>query len=137
MPDAPHPPSLIVTGATASSRGSARFGPFAAGKFAVRGLSQSLSREFHPQGVHVAHVIIDAVIDTPRTKAYNVGNGAPDAKLSPDVVRMPDPWHYYGVSRPMLTYGHIQIADEYWHLHTQHRSGFTEELALRPYVEKF
>ncbi|EFX04552.1 short chain dehydrogenase reductase [Grosmannia clavigera kw1407] len=114
VPDSPIPPTLVVTGATASNRGSARFSAFAAGKFAVRGLTQSLSREFHPQGVHVAHVIIDAVIDIPRTKAYAVNNGAPDGKLSPDA-----------------------IADEYWHLHNQHRSGFTQELDLRPYVEKF
>lgn len=114
VPTSPHPPTLIVTGATASTRGSARFAPFAAGKFAKRGLVQSLAREFHPQGVHVAHAIIDAVIDIPRTRHYNVNDGAPDGKLSPDA-----------------------IADEYWHLHQQHRSGFTQEIDLRPYVEKF
>ncbi|ERS96317.1 short chain dehydrogenase [Sporothrix schenckii 1099-18] len=114
VPDSPNPPTLLVTGATASTRGSAFFSGFAAGKFAKRGLAQSLAREFHPQGVHVAHAIIDAVIDIPRTKGYNVNGGAPDGKLSPDA-----------------------IADEYWHLHTQHRSGFTQEIDLRPYVEKF
>lgn len=51
--------SLIFTGATAALRGGAKLGTFAAGKFALRALTQSLAREFHPQGIHVAHVIID------------------------------------------------------------------------------
>ncbi|KAG7285213.1 hypothetical protein NEMBOFW57_009834 [Staphylotrichum longicolle] len=114
VPTSPHPPSLIITGATASVRGSARFGTFAAGKFAVRALGQSLAREFGPQGVHVAHVIVDGVIDIPRTKGYNVNDGKEDGKISPDA-----------------------IAESYWHLHTQPRSSFTQELDLRPYVEKF
>lgn len=86
MDDSPHPPSLIVTGATASIRGSARFANFAAGTFAKRAIAQSLAREFGPQGVHVAHVIVDGVIDIPRTKGYNVNNGLPDGKISPDAV---------------------------------------------------
>lgn len=114
VPDSPHPPSLIVTGATASVRGSARFGDFAAGKFAVRALSQSLAREFGPQGVHVAHTIVDGVIDIPRTKAWEVNGGGPDSKIDP-----------------------AAIADSYWYLHTQPRSHFTQELDIRPFVEKF
>ncbi|CAK7273085.1 hypothetical protein SEPCBS57363_005476 [Sporothrix epigloea] len=114
VPESPNPPTLIVTGATASTRGSAFFSGFAVGKFAKRGLTQSLAREFHPRGVHVAHAIIDAVIDIPRTRGFTVNNGVPDGKLDPNA-----------------------IADEYWHLHTQHRSGFTQEIDLRPYVEKF
>lgn len=86
VPTSPHPPSLIITGATASVRGSARFGTFAAGKFAVRALGQSLAREFGPQGVHVAHVIVDGVIDIPRTKGRNVNDGKEDGKISPDAV---------------------------------------------------
>ncbi|EGY18702.1 hypothetical protein HYQ45_005610 [Verticillium longisporum] len=112
--DSPHPPTLIITGATASVRGSALFGGFAAGKFALRALGQSLAREFHPKGVHVAHAIIDGSIDTPWGKAYEANNGAPDGKIKPE-----------------------QIAEDYWHLHTQHRSGFTQEIDTRPYVEKF
>ncbi|KAK4190028.1 diacetyl reductase [Podospora australis] len=111
---APHPPTLIITGATASVRGSARFATFAAGKFAARALGQSLAREFGPKGVHVAHVIVDGAIDIPRTKSYNVNEGKEDGKINSDA-----------------------IADSYWHLHTQHRSSFTQELDLRPYVEKF
>jgi NAD(P)-dependent dehydrogenase (short-subunit alcohol dehydrogenase family) len=86
VPSSPHPPSLLVTGATASVRGSARFHTFAAGKFAVRALAQSLAREFGPQGVHVAHVIVDGVIDIPRTKGYTVNEGKEDGKINPDAV---------------------------------------------------
>jgi short-subunit dehydrogenase len=67
-------------------RGSPRFATFAAGKFAARALSQSLAREFGPKGVHVAHVIVDGVIDIPRTKEYRVNDGVEDGKISPDAV---------------------------------------------------
>lgn len=77
-----------MTGATASVRGSARFATFAAGKFAVRGLTQSLAREFGPRGVHVAHAIIDGVIDIPRTKDYTVNDGKEDGKISTDAVSL-------------------------------------------------
>ncbi|KAH6900200.1 short chain dehydrogenase [Thelonectria olida] len=111
---APHPPSLLITGATASVKGSAQFGSFAAGKFALRALGQSLSREFGPQGVHVAHVVVDGIIDIPRTKNFTTASSAEDAKLKPEA-----------------------IAETYWHLHTQHRSAFTQELDIRPYVENY
>lgn len=111
---APHPPTLIVTGATASLKGSARFATFAAGKFAKRAIAQSLAREFGPKGVHVSHVILDGMVDTPRTKQFAANNGAPDGAIQPDA-----------------------IADTFWHLHTQPRSAFTFETDLRPYVEKF
>lgn len=88
MTEAPLPPSLIITGATASVKGSAQFGSFAAGKFALRALGQSLAREFGPKGVHVAHAIIDGIIDTPNTKHYNVNNGAGDGKINPQAVRI-------------------------------------------------
>ncbi|KAH7155213.1 short chain dehydrogenase [Dactylonectria estremocensis] len=114
VPDSPHPPSLLLTGATASVKGSAHFGSFAAGKFALRALGQSLAREFGPQGVHVAHIIVDGIIDIPRTKHLNPPSGAEDAKLKPEA-----------------------IAESYWHLHTQHRSAFTQEIDIRPYVEKW
>jgi len=110
----PHPPSLILTGATASLRGSATSASFASGKFALRATGQSLAREFGPKGVHVAHAIIDGVIDIPRTHDWPVNGGVPDGKISADA-----------------------IADSYWYLHTQPRSHFTQELDVRPYVEKF
>lgn len=82
----PNPPTLVVTGATASLRGAPRFATFAAGKFAVRALAQSLAREFHPRGVHVAHVIVDGVIDIPRTKGWEANGGAEDGKIRADAV---------------------------------------------------
>lgn len=65
-------------------KGSATFSAFATGKFALRALAQSLAREFGPQGIHVAHVIVDGVIDIPRTKAWKFEHE--DAKLDPDAV---------------------------------------------------
>lgn len=75
---------MIFTGATASLKGSAALSAFASGKFALRALAQSLAREFGPQGVHVSHVIIDGVIDIPRTKEWTFEHE--DAKLDPDAV---------------------------------------------------
>ncbi|KAK1970454.1 short chain dehydrogenase [Colletotrichum sublineola] len=114
VPESPHPPTLIISGATASIKGSALFGSFAAGKFALRALGQSLAREFGPKGVHVSHAIIDGAIDTPESKDWVANNGAEDGKISPDA-----------------------IAETYWHLHTQHRSAFTQEIDIRPYVERY
>ncbi|KAH7095406.1 hypothetical protein FB567DRAFT_586731 [Paraphoma chrysanthemicola] len=108
-----HPPSLIFTGATASVKSNAQMASFSTGKWALRALSQSLAREFGPQGVHVAHAIIDGVIDIPRTKEWLQGAG-PEAKLSPDV-----------------------IANDYWWLHTQPKTNFTWEIDLRPAIEKW
>ncbi|KAI9832252.1 MAG: hypothetical protein M1819_004430 [Sarea resinae] len=111
--DLPHPPTLIFTGATASLKGSAGCASFSTGKFALRSLAQSLGREFGPKGVHVAHAIIDGVIDIPRTKEWVVGP-EPDNKISADA-----------------------IADVYWNLHVQPRTTFTHEIDVRPYVEKW
>lgn len=84
-----HPPTLIVTGATAAIRGSAKFASFAAGKFAQRGITQSLAREFGPRGVHVAYTIIDGGIDTPWGKGHVVNGGVADGKISPEAVSCP------------------------------------------------
>ncbi|KAI0137226.1 hypothetical protein BJ170DRAFT_48957 [Xylariales sp. AK1849] len=110
----PHPPTMLITGATASVRGSAKFSTMASGMFARRAIGQSLAREFGPQGVHVAHSIIDGGIDVPRSKGYEMNGGVEDGKLSPGA-----------------------IAESYWHLHTQPRSAWTQELDMRPFVEKF
>jgi NAD(P)-dependent dehydrogenase (short-subunit alcohol dehydrogenase family) len=82
----PHPPSLIITGATASLRGSANMSSFASGKFALRATGQSLAREFGPKGIHVAHALIDGVINIPRTKNWPVNGGVPDGKINSDAV---------------------------------------------------
>ena len=79
-----YPPTLIFTSATAAMKGSAMCSSFATGKFAMRALAQSLAREFGPKGVHVAHAIIDGVIDIERTKDWKFD--APDAKISPHSV---------------------------------------------------
>ena len=81
-----YPPTLIFTGATASVKGSALCSSFATGKFAMRALAQSLAREFGPRGVHVAHAIIDGVIDIPRTKEWKLEGE--DAKISPEAVSL-------------------------------------------------
>lgn len=80
-----HPPTLIVTGATASIRGGARFSTFASGKFSQRGLVQSLAREFAHQGVHVAYAIIDGGIKWP-SRDWTMNGGAEDGMLRPDAV---------------------------------------------------
>ncbi|KAJ4044475.1 hypothetical protein NW756_004807 [Fusarium oxysporum] len=69
----PSPPTLILTGATASMKASSQFSSFAAGRFAMRALGQSLAREFGPKGVHVAHAVIDGLINTPASRAWNSG----------------------------------------------------------------
>lgn len=80
-----YPPSLIFTGATASIKSNALMASFSTGKWALRALSQSLAKEFGPRGVHVAHAIIDGVIDTPGTKEWLKDMPA-EAKLSPEAV---------------------------------------------------
>lgn len=105
--------TILLTGATASLRGSARFSALAVGKFGLRALAQSMAREFGPQGIHVAHVIVDGQISTPRTRGM-----FPDREehtmLSPDA-----------------------IAETYWQLHSQDKTAWTLELDLRPSVESF
>jgi NAD(P)-dependent dehydrogenase (short-subunit alcohol dehydrogenase family) len=85
----PQPPTLIVTGATASIRGSKLWSVIAAGKSAGRILTQSLAREFGPAGVHVAHAIIDGGIDVPDAEHAARNDGTPDGKLSPYAVSYP------------------------------------------------
>ena len=82
-----YPPTLVFTGATASVKSSAQMASFATGKWAQRALSQSLAKEFGPQGVHVAHAIIDGIIDTPSTKGW-MKDAEPDAKLNTDAVSL-------------------------------------------------
>jgi NAD(P)-dependent dehydrogenase (short-subunit alcohol dehydrogenase family) len=103
--------AILFTGASASVKGYAQSAPFAMGKFALRGLSQSMAREFHPQGIHVAHFVIDGGIKSPRRPA---DPDKPDALLDPDT-----------------------IAASYLHVLQQPRSAWTQELELRPWVEKF
>lgn len=109
--------SLFFTGASASLRGKAEFGHFAAAKGALRNLAQALAREYGPHGVHVAHFIIDGIIGGARAKErlpdYLEGLGE-DGALSPDA-----------------------IADAYWYVHQQPRNAWTHELDLRPFKESW
>jgi NAD(P)-dependent dehydrogenase (short-subunit alcohol dehydrogenase family) len=102
--------TLLFTGATASLRGRPPFIAFAASKAALRSISQTLAREFGPRGIHVAHIVIDGGIDGERLRSR--AGSAPD---STGLLALPD------------------IADVYWHLHSQRRSAWTQELDLRPY----
>ena len=103
--------AIIFTGASASVKGYAQSAPFAMGKFALRGLAQSMARELSPQGIHVGHVVVDGGI----RRAGRAGNpDAPDALLDPDA-----------------------IAQTYLHLLRQPRSAWTLEVEVRPWVEKF
>lgn len=109
--------TIIFTGATASVRGGTGFSAFAGAKFALRALAQSMARELGPEGVHVAHALIDGAIDT-------------------DWIRQNFPEHYAlkdqdGILKP------DSIADAYWNLHTQPRDAWTHELDLRPWMETF
>jgi NAD(P)-dependent dehydrogenase (short-subunit alcohol dehydrogenase family) len=109
--------SVLLTGATASVRGGGPFIAFASAKAALRSLGQSAAREYGPQGIHVAHVVIDGGIDGERLRT-----GAPDrvAAAGRDGLLDPD-----------------AIAESYWHLHEQPRSAWTHELDLRPFKERF
>lgn len=105
--------SIIFTGATASLRGGAKFANLAVPKFGLRALAQCLARELGPENIHVAHVIIDGQIRSEKTEELLEERG-PDALLEP-----------------------AAIAEQYWQLHQQDRSAWTQELDLRPWVEKF
>ncbi len=103
--------TLLLTGASASVKGYAQSAPFAMGKFALRGLAQSMARELAPEGIHVAHVVIDGGI---RSAARPVTAERPDSLLDP-----------------------VAIAETYMHLIRQPRSAWSWEIEVRPWVERF
>ncbi len=104
--------TILVTGATASMKAGAGFAAFASAKFALRGLTQSLAREYAPQGIHVAHIILDGAVWGWQAE-HKFGRDQHDC-LQPNA-----------------------IADNYLHLIRQHRSTWTHELDLRPDIERF
>lgn len=103
--------TILFTGASASVKGYAQSAPFAMGKFALRGLAQSMARELAPQGIHVAHVVIDGGI---RSANRPVPADKPDSLLAPEA-----------------------IAESYLHLVRQPRDCWTWEIEVRPWVERF
>jgi NAD(P)-dependent dehydrogenase (short-subunit alcohol dehydrogenase family) len=109
--------TVLFTGASASLRGKPGFAHFAAAKAGLRAVAQSMAREYGPQGIHVAHVVIDGAIDGER-----IHNRFPQlaAERGPDGLL-----------------GIDAIAENYWLLHRQPRSAWTQELDLRPYKEPF
>lgn len=107
--------SILFTGATASVRGREGFAAFAGAKHALRALAQSMARELGPQGIHVAHTLIDGAIDTEWIR-----ENFPDRYALKDQDGILNPDH---------------IADAYWALHVQPRDAWTHELDLRPWTE--
>jgi len=104
--------AIFFTGASASVKGYAQSAPFAMGKFALRGLAQSMARELAPKGIHVAHFVIDGGI--------RAGSDSRAAERGEDGMLLPD-----------------EIAKNYLQVYRQHRSAWSWELELRPWVEKF
>ena len=106
--------AILFTGASASVKGYALSAPFAMGKFALRGLAQSMARELHPRGIHVAHFVIDGGVRSGQRGRGAGDTAAPDSLLDPDA-----------------------IAASYMHVLNQPRSAWTWEIELRPWVETF
>lgn len=103
--------NVLFTGASASVKGYAQSAPFAMGKFALRGLAQSMARELQPKGIHVAHFVIDGGI---ASRSRGRSNDGKDVFLDPDA-----------------------IAENYWHVMNQPRNAWTWEIELRPWTETF
>jgi NAD(P)-dependent dehydrogenase (short-subunit alcohol dehydrogenase family) len=111
--------TILFTGATASLRGGAGFAAFASAKAGLRAVAQSLAREFGPQGLHIAHLVIDGGVDSPAIHARRAARFGPDAPPpEPDSLMALD-----------------TIAEAYWTLHTQPRDGWSFEMDIRPAVE--
>jgi NAD(P)-dependent dehydrogenase (short-subunit alcohol dehydrogenase family) len=110
--------SIFFTGATASLRGGKGYAAFAAAKFGLRALAQSLARELGPEGIHVAHLVIDAGVDTAFVRERIASAGRDPETLPQDTLMTP-----------------ASIGDAYWMLHAQPRDAWTFELDLRPHRE--
>jgi NAD(P)-dependent dehydrogenase (short-subunit alcohol dehydrogenase family) len=112
--------TILFTGATASIRGGSGFAAFSAAKFGLRAVAQSMARELAPRNIHVAHLIIDGAIDSE----------AIHRRLSAATGTMPD-------IAPDSLIKTSSVAEAYWALHNQSRDGWTHELDLRPYGERW
>jgi NAD(P)-dependent dehydrogenase (short-subunit alcohol dehydrogenase family) len=112
--------TILFTGATASMRGGIGYAAFASAKFGLRAVAQSMARELGPKNIHVAHLIIDSGVDTAFVRERIKAGGRNPDELPKDTLMEPD-----------------SIADAYWYLHSQSRDGWTHELDIRPYAEKW
>jgi NAD(P)-dependent dehydrogenase (short-subunit alcohol dehydrogenase family) len=112
--------SIFFTGATASIRGGKGYSAFSSAKFGLRALAQSMARELGPQGIHVAHLIIDAGVDTEFVRQRISARGGDPDSLAPDTLMRPE-----------------SVAEAYWQLHHQSRDAWTHECDLRPFAETF
>lgn len=114
--------SIFFTGATASLRGGAGYAAFASAKAGLRAVAQAMARELGPQNIHVAHLVIDAGVDTSfvRDRIAQARGADVAANLPPDVLMDP-----------------TSIANAYWALHQQSRDAWTFEMDLRPFGEKW
>lgn len=112
--------SIFFTGATASLRGGSGFAAFASAKFGLRALAQSMARELGPQGIHVAHLVIDAGVDTEFVRERLAARGIDHSELAENTLMNPD-----------------SVAEAYWQLHQQSPDAWTHELDLRPFGENF
>jgi NAD(P)-dependent dehydrogenase (short-subunit alcohol dehydrogenase family) len=112
--------TILFTGATASMRGGIGYAAFASAKFGLRAVAQSMARELGPKNIHVAHLVIDSGVDTAFVRERIKAGGRNPDELPKDTLMEPD-----------------SIADAYWYLHSQSRDGWTHELDIRPYVEKW
>ena len=112
--------TILFTGATASLRGGIGYAAFASAKFGLRAVAQAMARELGPKNIHVAHLIIDAGVDTEFVRERIRARGSDPDALPPDTLMEPE-----------------SVADAYWYLHSQARDGWTHELDLRPFAEKW
>ena len=111
---------ILFTGATASLRGGAGFAAFAAAKFGLRALAQSIARELALKNIHVAHLIIDGAIDSAAIhRRLSAADGTMPERPPDSLIRT------------------SSVAEAYWALHNQSRDGWTHELDIRPYVERW
>jgi hypothetical protein len=112
--------SIFFTGATASLRGATGYSAFAAGKAGLRGVAQSMARELGPENIHVAHLIIDAGVDTAFVRERIKSSGVDPDTLASDTLMNPD-----------------SVAEAYWNMHHQKRDGWTFEMDIRPFAENW
>jgi len=124
-----HRGTILFTGASASLRCLAGLTSMSIGKFGLRALAQGMAREFAPRGVHVAHVIVDGAVDSPLLRSYIQGQLAKPASQSKVEPLLPGASVHDRFLQPAA------VANEYFHLHEQHISAWSQEIDLRPHTE--